>query len=172
MQTLRGLGDKFGIETPQLDGAWISNRQQNNLVVRQLKKHLGITLKGKKVCLLGLTYKPDTSTLRRSAALGVIADLINEGAEISTSDPRADRNELNSYKGFSFFNEPLDAAKNADALVLMTPWPDYKVLDFISLKSVMSGRLIFDTANLWNVEEVISAGFKYLDIGSGRKERL
>ena len=172
MQTLRGLGDKFDIDTPQLDGAWKSNRQQNNLVVRQLKKHLGITLKGKKICLLGLTYKPDTSTLRRSAAMGVIADLVNEGAEISTSDPRADRNELNSYKGFSFFNEPLDAAKNADALVLMTPWPDYKILDFISLKSAMSGSLIFDTANLWKVEEVISAGFKYLDIGSGRRERL
>jgi UDPglucose 6-dehydrogenase len=172
IQTLRGLGDKFGIDTPQLDGAWESNRQQNNLVVRQLKKHLGISLKGKKICLLGLTYKPDTSTLRRSAALGVIADLVSEGAEISTSDPRADRNELNSYKGFSFYNEPLDAAKNADALVLMTPWPGYKALDFISLKSVMSGSLIFDTANLWNVEEVISAGFKYLDIGSGRREGL
>jgi UDPglucose 6-dehydrogenase len=172
MQTLRGFGDKFGVETPQLDGTWNSNQQQNKLVVRQLKKHFGGSLTGRKICVLGLTYKADTSTLRRSAALEVIADLVSEGAEISASDPKADRNELKNYTGFTVFDDPVAAAKNADALVLMTPWADYTSLDFASVKNAMKGSLVFDTANLWKADAVIATGLKYLDIGRGRGARV
>lgn len=170
MQTLRGLGDRFGIETPQLDGTWNSNQQQNRLVVRQLKKRLG-GLAGRHVAVLGLTYKPDTSTLRRSAALEVIADLAGEKCTITAHDPKADRNELKAYGGFAVCDSAVDAARGADAVVLMTAWADYRTLDFRAVKSVMRGTLVFDTANLWKADAVLAAGLTYLDIGRGRGAR-
>jgi UDPglucose 6-dehydrogenase len=171
MQTLRGLGDKFGIETQLLDGAWNSNQQQNRLVVRQLKRHFGGSVKGRSICVLGLTYKPGTSTLRRSAALEVISELAHEGAEVSASDPKADRVELAAQRGFTFHEDALDAVRGADALVLMTPWAEFKALDFSAVRSAMRGDLVYDTANLWPADAVAAAGLRYLDIGRGRAAR-
>ena len=80
MQTLRSLGDRSGLETPMLDGAWESNVRQNRLVVRKLRKAFGGRgLKGVRAAVLGLTYKPDTSTLRRSASLEIIAEMAERG---------------------------------------------------------------------------------------------
>src|SRR5882672_6916450 len=80
--TLRGLGDQFHIDTPMLDGVQASNQAQNNMVVRRLKEIVGGKLNGRHIAVLGLTYKADTSTLRRSAALEVIAGLVREGASV------------------------------------------------------------------------------------------
>lgn len=171
LQTLRGFGDTLGIETQLLDGAWSSNGQQNKLVIRQLKKHFGGSVKGRKICVLGLTYKPDTSTLRRSAALEVISELAQEGAEVSASDPKADRTELAAHRGFTFHDDPLAAVRGADALVLMTPWANFKTLDFSAVKAAMRGDLVYDTANLWPADAVAAAGLRYLDIGRGRAAR-
>jgi UDPglucose 6-dehydrogenase len=168
MQTLRGLGDKFGVETPLLDGTWNSNQQQNRLVVHRLTAVFGGSLRGRQICVLGLTYKPDTSTLRRSAALEVIGDLTRAGAIVTASDPKADRKELLSQSHFVFHEDPLRAVANSDALVLMTPWANYRALDFAAVKSAMRGDLVFDASNLWKADAVISAGLRYLDIGSGR----
>lgn len=169
MQTLRGFGDHFGIETKLLDGAWAANQSQNQIVVHTLKRVLGGNLKGKVVAVLGLTYKPDTSTLRRSAALEVIEALEKEGALIHAHDPKADREELKQYKSFSVFDDIYEAVRGADALVLMTPWPVYRDVLPVRVKEVMKGNIVFDTANLWPVTEWEKAGLIDLTIGRGRK---
>ena len=169
-QTLRGLGDRFGIDTPLLDGAWQSNQLQNKGVVRRLVSLLGGSLQGRRISVLGLTYKPDTSTLRRSAALEVVDDLVRAGASVSASDPKADRKELAKHGEFVFESLPMDAVSDADAVVLMTPWADFKHLDFGAVKAAMRGDLIFDTANLWSADVVVSAGLRYVSIGRGRAE--
>ncbi|MCX6922976.1 MAG: UDP binding domain-containing protein [Verrucomicrobia bacterium] len=128
-------------------------------------------MQGRKICVLGLTYKADTSTLRRSAALEVISELAQEGAEVSASDPKADRTELATHRGFTFHEDPIAAVQGADAVVLMTSWVDYKALDFAAVKAVMRGDLVYDTANLWQAEAVSAAGLRYLDIGRGRAAR-
>jgi len=168
MQTLRGLGDRLGIDTKLLDGAWSANQSQNKIVVQTLKRIHG-DLKGRKIAVLGLTYKPDTSTLRRSAALDVIADLGQAGAVVTAHDPKADRDELKEYSGFTVFDEVQDAIKDSEALVLMTPWADYRAIDPVSVKELMKGRLVYDTANLWPVEAWEKAGLTVLSIGRGRK---
>ena len=168
LQTLRGLGDQFGVDTPMLDGVQASNQAQNNMVVRRLKKIFSGELNGCHVAVLGLTYKPDTSTLRRSAALELIAGLARAGAIITASDPRADRNELKRHTTFTFFEDPYDAAEDADVLVLMTPWKQYKELDFKVIRQRMGTPVVFDTANLWSASNLTQNGFKYFDIGRGR----
>lgn len=167
MQTLRGLGRRHHLETPLLDGAWTSNAEQNRLVVRKLKKALP-KLEGARVTVFGLTYKADTSTLRRSAALQVIADLAAEGAIVSAHDPKADRDELSALKGFTFFDDPLDAVRDAEALVLMTPWAAYKTVDFQAIKARMAYPYVLDTAGLWDANRLTAMGIVFDDIGRGR----
>jgi UDPglucose 6-dehydrogenase len=165
--TLRGLGETHGIETKLLDGLWAANHDQNALVMRRLGALLG-DLKGKQVCVLGLTYKADTSTLRRSLSLDVIEALRAAGAGVASHDPGADPDEVRAQAGLGFKDDPYAAAAGADAVVLMTPWASYRTLDGARLLSVMRGKLLFDTAGLWSAEKMVSVGFTYADIGRGR----
>ena len=167
MQTLRSLGRRFRLDTPLLDGAWKSNAEQNQLVLRKLRSKLG-SLQGARVAVLGLTYKADTSTLRRSAAMEIIADLHREGAVVSAHDPKADRTELKAYSGFSFFEDPTVALENAEALVLMTPWKDYYDLNFDVAKKHMAKLYVLDTPGMWDADRLTALGFIYDDIGRGR----
>jgi len=110
--------------------------------------------------------------LRRSAALDVIAELTAAGAIVSAHDPRADRAELRAYGGFTFHEDPLDAVRGAAALVLMTPWADYRNLDFAEVRRRMAGSYVLDTAGLWNADELSGLGFAYDEIGRGRQSAL
>ena len=101
IQTLRNLSLKNNLDYKLLEGMWSSNIDQNKLVLRKIKK-VHKSIKDKAISVLGLTYKPETSTLRRSAALGIIKDLIKEKAKISCHDPKADRSELKNYSNFKF----------------------------------------------------------------------
>jgi UDPglucose 6-dehydrogenase len=167
MQTLRRLGRELSVDTPLLDGAWAANQGQNRLVLRKLTRALG-DLRGARVAVLGLTYKADTSTLRRSAALEVIGDLAAAGAVVGAHDPMADREEVKARPGFTFFEDPLAAVAQAQALVLMTPWPAYRDIDFTGVKQRMATPYVLDTAGLWDAERLTALGFTYDDIGRGR----
>lgn len=168
VQTLRRVGVQLGLPTPLLDGAWAANKLQNGTVVRRLRMAFGGSLRDRKVTVWGLTYKPDTSTLRRSAALEVIGELHREGAHVTAHDPKADREEVRHAAGFTFCEDAIDAAAGADALVLMTPWGQYRDMDFAQVRARMKGTLVFDTAGLWPAAALESLGFEYLDIGRGR----
>jgi UDPglucose 6-dehydrogenase len=165
MISLRSLGDKTGIETLTLDGAWNSNKAQNTLVFRRLEALLS-GVKGKRIAVLGLTYKADTSTLRRSAAMELIADLAAAGATVAAHDPMADPVEASAHANFR--PDPYDAVAGADAIVLMTPWKQYRELDLAKLRGAMKGALLFDSARLWKADAALDAGFTYVDIGRGR----
>ena len=167
MQTLRSLGDAAKLETPLLDGAWDSNRTQNGLVTRKLTSLFG-SLKGVSVAILGLTYKPDTSTLRRSAALEITADLNRLGAFVKSHDPMADRAELAQHPELAFCEDVYEAVAKAQAVVIVTGWQEYKNLDFKRVKAIMNGNVILDTNNMLDVDTIMALGFKYLDIGRGR----
>lgn len=167
MVTLRELGDEAGIDTPLLDGAWTSNGEQNKTVVRRLASLLPDLGKAR-ICVLGLTYKPYTSTLRRSAALEVIEALAASGATVAAHDPGANLSEVAGHDTFVFHDDVDSAVCGADAMVLMTPWLEYKSIDFEHLRGLMRGNLVFDTAQLWRPDDVLAQGFDYIDIGRGR----
>jgi UDPglucose 6-dehydrogenase len=167
VQTLRRLADDFGLDTPLLDGVWTANQAQNSLVRRQLEARLG-ELSGKRVAILGLTYKPGTSTLRRSAAIEIANDLASAGALVAGHDPKADPMAVAQSARLQLASDVYDAAQGADALVLMTPWPEYRSVDFVRLKAEMRLPFVLDTAGLWNHEVAEAAGVTHWDIGRGR----
>ena len=170
VQSLRGFGDRFDIETPLLDGLWASNQAQNQLVVRKLKSQLG-ELNASVIAVLGLTYKPGTSTLRRSAALELARALAGAGASVIGHDPRVDRMELASLTDLKLADDPYEAAYGSDAVVLITPWPDYRQLDFTRLKHTMRRPFVLDTAGMWDHSTVQAAGMVHWDIGRGRSAK-
>ena len=136
-------------------------------MLRKLKKALG-NLAGRRVAVLGLTYKPDTSTLRRSASLEIIGDLVREKMVVTGHDPKADRTELASHREFTFFENAYDAVRDAEAVVLITGWAEYRTLDYEKIKALMKGRVFIDTQNMLNGDRMLELGYQYLDIGRGR----
>lgn len=168
VQTLRGLSHKHGLNTHLLDGLWESNAEQNQLVLRKLRKVFG-NLDGIPVAVLGLTYKPDTSTLRRSASLAIIADLVAAGMTVRAHDPKADRAEVALHKEFTFVEDVYEALRGAKAAVLITGWADYRKLDFEKVKGVMQRPVLIDCNNMLDADRLEAVGFTYLDIGRGRK---
>lgn len=168
VQTLRRLSKEKNLESILLDGLWESNSRQNDLVIRKIRK-VHKTLKGLSITVLGLTYKPDTSTLRRSASIEIIDRMCEQEAIISCHDPKADREELKSYPDINCYDSLYEALEDSKVLVLLTPWKDYYDLDFKLIKEIMSADpLIIDTGNIWDSNLLTKLGFLYLDIGRGR----
>lgn len=168
LKVLKNLGNRFGYETYLINGVLKVNEQQNKLVVRKLNKVYG-SIKGLTIGILGLTYKAGTSTLRRSAALEIIKDLITEGALVKAYDPQADRTEIQQHMEFEFCSDPYALAEGADALVIVTEWPEFESLNFDLIKSTMKKSVLIDTKNMLDDEQMLKKGFLYLGVGRGAK---
>jgi len=168
-RTLIRLGDELKVETRLLDALWEANRSQLRLPVRRLEEWLG-GLSDRVVAVWGLTYKPGTSTLRRSAALMIIAELRRKGARVRAYDPRADRSELEGAD-FAVADDPLEACEGADALLIVTGWPQFREVDFGQVARRLRGKRVFDCANLLDPEQLARAGLQWRGIGVGRVSR-
>jgi len=167
MKVLTRLAEQCQYPAPFLNGVLALNRLQNATVVRRLEKFLG-SLRGKTVGVLGLTYKPCTSTLRRSAAVEIIRSIVAQGGTVRAYDPKAAPTELAPFLNeFTVCDDPYTVARGAHALVLVTPWPDFKGLDLIRLRSLMHSFVFLDTANMLDPDQVTQAGFIYQGIGRG-----
>ncbi|MFQ5473035.1 MAG: UDP-glucose dehydrogenase family protein [Dehalococcoidia bacterium] len=168
VKILRQLGREHGYPPPFFDGVWEANQRQAEVPVTRLKDVLP-DLNGLTVAVLGLTYKPGTSTLRRSAALEVIKTLISEGANVQAYDPQADPQELVQHEGFTVCSSVDDAVRDGDAMLFTTPWPEFKELDFARLGGSMKSRVLVDAHNFLDAESLREIGFTYL--GMGRSAR-
>jgi UDPglucose 6-dehydrogenase len=167
LKALKKLGDKHHYRANLINAVLKVNEQQNGLVIRNLKKVFG-SLKGLTIGVLGLTYKAGTSTLRRSAALEIIRDLVHEGAVVKAHDPRADLGEIKQHREFEFLKDPYMAAKGADALVIITEWPEFRNLEFGLLKQAMRNPVLIDTKNMLDDAAMEGAGFTYFGVGRGK----
>ena len=138
------------------------NRRQRRVVVDKLRRHLH-TLQGRRICLLGLAFKPCTDDLRDAPALEIAAMLVRAGAIVAAHDPIV--HEVPEIPELRVAADVLSAAKQADALVLLTEWAEFASLDLLRLASVMRGRLLVDGRNLLAPAAVTALGFVYEGIG-------
>ncbi|MDD5190921.1 MAG: nucleotide sugar dehydrogenase [Dehalococcoidales bacterium] len=167
LKILGKIGREKQYETTLIDAVFLVNKRQNGLVKRKLGKIFG-KIKGLNIGILGLTYKPGTSTLRRSASLEIINDLVQEGAIVHAYDPKADPEEVKKHKEFIFEKDAYDAARGMDALVIVTDWPEFKELDFNRIKKQMKHPVIIDAKNMLDSKSMIEKGFTYSGIGRGK----
>ncbi len=167
VQTLRKIAKKADLSVPMFDSIMTSNDRHNQIIVRKMAAALG-TLANKRAAVLGLTYKPETSTLRRSAAVEMVEALSAEGATVTSTDPMADADEIAATGLSGFSRDVEEAVAESAAIVLMTPWQQYKELDFSKVKSLMGpDPLVVDPFSFWDQELLESLGFRYQGIGKG-----
>ncbi len=167
LKVLKNIGREKGYETLLIDSVFAVNQRQNGVVVRKLERIYG-SVKGLTIGILGLTYKPGTSTLRRSAALEIIKQLVDRGAKVRAYDPKADMNEVHEHIEFEFCTDVSTVAIDSDALVLITEWPEFKELDYARLKHIMKKPVLIDTKNLLDSQQMSAKGFSYFGIGRGK----
>jgi UDPglucose 6-dehydrogenase len=151
IRSLTSIGDSEGLLTPLLHGVWDSNVAHRGWTRRTINVLLGTGtsamppdgLAGKTIAVWGLTYKPGTDTLRRSASVELCTDLLGSGATVRAHDP-AVRSLDGAAAGATLMDDPFAAADGADALVIATEWPDYRELDASKIPDVLRGDLVVD----------------------------
>ncbi|MDX6698178.1 MAG: UDPglucose 6-dehydrogenase [Solirubrobacteraceae bacterium] len=149
----------------QLLGAVIEvNELQKRRLVAKLQKHLG-ELVGKRVALLGLAFKPNTDDMREASSLVLAARLQAEGAQVSAYDPVAEDAARERMSGVDFADSALAAVTGADAVVLVTEWPEFRELDWTAVRAAMAGDLVVDGRNALEPDVLRAAGLAYEGVG-------
>ncbi len=144
------------------------NYAQKHTIVKKMEVYFGgsETLKGKRFALWGLSFKPNTDDIREAPSLVVIEELLKRGASISAFDPEAIENVRKLYDGkITFTASQYDALVDADALIIVTEWNEFRNPDFEKIKRTLKEPLIFDGRNVYDVEKMKQLGFKYFSIG-------
>ncbi|MDI6783592.1 MAG: UDP-glucose/GDP-mannose dehydrogenase family protein [bacterium] len=164
IESLIHTSSKFGEEFKLLKTVIEINKNRVPRFISRMKKVLK-TLQGKNIAIFGLAFKPNTDDLREAKSIEVIRLLLEEGAKVQAYDPIAIENCKKIYPKLKYFTSPYDAAKGADAVVIITEWNEFKFLALEKLREVMKQPLIFDGRNILDPKRVIAAGFEYYSIG-------
>ena len=143
------------------------NEQQKGIVFEKLQRALGGELRGRKIALWGLSFKPETDDMREAPALVVIDRLLEAGAEVAVYDPVAmdECRRRMAGRTIRYVRTKYDATQGADALVLMTEWKEFRMPDWALLRGQMRGNAVIDGRNIFDKQEVLAAGFRYVGIG-------
>jgi len=164
VRALSAIGRSVGYESKLLDAVLEVNEHQKDRMVEKLKR-LVPDLKNKTIALLGLAFKQKTDDVRESPALNVIEKLKNERVKIKAFDPAAMDEMHKIHPDLEYCNDVYDSVKNADAVMILTEWNEFRELDFSKLKTLMNSANIIDTRNLYDPKTVKSLGFNYLGVG-------
>lgn len=142
------------------------NDKQKTIIVPRIKTYFKNNLKGKKIALWGLAFKPDTDDIREAPALYIIEELLKEGAIISAYDPEAMNNVRNLIGDkITYALNEYDALMEADALLIATEWSLFRTPDFDKVAELLKNKVIFDGRNLYDVQQMKNLGFYYSSIG-------
>ena len=165
VKALMRTGEQFGYRMRVIEAVEAVNESQKAIVGTKLKKALG-SLKGKKIGVWGLAFKPETDDMRLAPSLTLIEMLLKEGATVSVYDPVA-MNECRRRIGDAvhYASDMYDAAVDADAVALMTEWKAFRIPSWSAIKKVMKGNVVIDGRNIYTASEVNSEGLQYHCIG-------
>ena len=158
------IAEKLGYDFELLKAVQEINNAQRKHFIKKIEKYLWI-VKGKTIGVLGLAFKPNTDDMRFAPSIDIITELQREGAKIKAYDPQAVEKAKNILDEVVYCNNPYDAARDADALVIITEWDEFRNLDLKKIKSVMKHPFIIDGRNIHNPEDLKKEGFMYISIG-------
>ncbi len=164
VDALKQLAGNSGYHFQLLTAVIEVNELQKRRVIGKLHKHLG-GLVGKRVALLGLAFKPNTDDMREASSLVLSARLNADGAVVAAYDPVAEEQARKLVSGIRFADSAVDAARGADAVVLVTEWPEFVELEWKLLAEAMRGKLVVDGRNALDADAVRAAGLVYEGIG-------
>jgi UDPglucose 6-dehydrogenase len=164
VQALKQLAGNSGYHFQLLNSVIEVNELQKRRVVGKLHKHLG-SLVGRRIGLLGLAFKPNTDDMREATSLVLSARLQAAGATVVAYDPIAEEEARKLIPSVDFGDGPLDVARDADALVLVTEWDEFREMDWAEVAEAMAGTLVIDGRNALDPAAVRAAGLTYEGVG-------
>jgi UDPglucose 6-dehydrogenase len=171
VQALAKSGKEMNYEFKILNAVMEVNNEQKTILLPKIKNFFRGNLKGKRIAIWGLAFKPDTDDIREAPALYMIEALLAEGAEICAFDPEAMPNVKRVLGDrIAYASDEYAVLQKADALIICTEWSCFKNPNFVAVKDFMNDPVIFDGRNLYELEDMSQRGIYYSSIG--RKKLL
>jgi UDPglucose 6-dehydrogenase len=164
MDSLASLASVNGVPLKVLSAARDVQRNQTMRMVQKISNAVE-NLNEKRVGLLGLSFKPHTSSVAGSTSMELARQLFTQGAKVNAYDPVAMIEAEREFKDAHYCENAYMAAEGADALVVGTGWPEFRALDFARLRKVLRRPLIIDTKNLLDSERLRAMGYQYMGVG-------
>lgn len=173
VRALTAMTDQHGCVPEMLKAVDNVNERQKTMLFNKVDSEYGGDLKGKRIAIWGLAFKPETDDIREAPALVLIKQLQDKGAIVVAHDPEAMDNVKAETEGVEFVENALDAVKKADALCICTDWKAYHQPDFAEMYQLMNAPVVFDGRNLYDPERMKARGYCYHSVGrqavDGRK---
>jgi UDPglucose 6-dehydrogenase len=151
---------KLGI----IEAAVKANESQKALMIRKIKDAMG-ELKGRTIAVLGLSFKPNTDDMRDAPSMYIIHGLVKENATIRAYDPVCTKGENEAIPRVKYCKDPYDAAKGADALVIVTEWNEFRNLELDKVMKLLKEPYFFDLRNIYDPLRMKEKGFRYYCVG-------
>lgn len=169
VQALIKTAGQFGYESKLLQSVEDVNHAQKLVIVDKVKNRFGDDLNGKVFAVWGLAFKPDTDDMRESSAITIINALTDAGAKVKAYDPKAAREARECYlkgnENVSYVKSKYEALHEADALILITEWKEFRAPDFYEIARLLKTPVIFDGRNQYDSTRVKEYGIDYYQIG-------
>lgn len=163
-RALTTVADQFGVETLIVDAVIEANDRQRLAMVPKIESLLG-ECAGKKIGILGLSFKPETDDMRESPAIEIINALISKGASVKAYDPVAMDEARHVLPEIEYADNEYDAIEGADAMVIITEWNQFRALDMDKVKSLLKAPKIADLRNIYEPADMREMGFEYVGVG-------
>lgn len=158
------ISEKLGYDFKILKEAQNVNSNQKTHFIKKIHESLSGVF-GKKIGVWGLAFKPNTDDMRFAPSIDILSELKKYGAKLYAFDPQAQNNAKKILPGINFCTDLFEAAKGADALLILTEWDEFKKTDLKKLKSVLKNPVIIDGRNIFDPKKMAENGFNYVSIG-------
>ena len=169
VKALIRTAQELGMQATIWESVEAVNQQQKQVLLQKLLAELGADLRGKRIGVWGLAFKPETDDMRESPAIPLVEGLLEAGATIRAHDPKAMEIALGLFGGrIEYARDPYDAVAGADALVIVTEWLVYRNPDLERIRSALRRPLVVDGRNLFDPDRMARLGFVYRGIGRAR----
>ena len=162
--------EKFGVDQRIVRTTVKVNDDRKAGMAERVARAIGGSLKGKRIAVLGLAFKPNTDDMREAPSIPLVNGLVDQGAIVSAFDPVARDQAEKVFSGIEFASDAYEAAANADALVIVTEWDEFRALDLEKIASSLRGKVLVDLRNVYDRREAEEAGLTYFGVGRGRFE--
>jgi UDPglucose 6-dehydrogenase len=158
------IAEEHGVKLGIVEAAVKANERQKELIIQKIKDAMGV-IRGKTIAVLGLSFKPNTDDTRDAPSQYIIHGLLKENVTIRAYDPVCKREENKLMPKLKYCKDPYDAAKGADALVIMTEWNEFRNLELDRIKKLLKEPYFFDLRNVYDPQRMREKGFHYYCVG-------
>jgi UDPglucose 6-dehydrogenase len=166
VQALHKTSEEYDYDFKILEAVMDINEDQKTKLIPKIKQHFKHDLSDKTIAVWGLAFKPYTDDIREAPALVNIKELLGAGAKVRAYDPEAMENVKRTLDGDVYYaKDPYDALDGADALFIVTEWPEFRSPEFERIDTLLKNKVIFDGRNVFELDQMRELGYTYFSIG-------